>query len=222
VPSPPRLSAELEQRALDDHELESGERVSERLLSDPQMAGRELRGVDLVELVVQRGDLSALRLLGGSSITDVRFEGTNLANLRALGTTLQRAELRGCRMTGLQWAEGHWRDVLVTDCRADLVSLRATRLEDVTFRDCELTEADFGAARLRGVRLERCRLTGAELRGARFERCVIESCDLEGLQVPERLHGVTMPWADVIEAAGVFAAALGVKIAEDEEEAAAR
>jgi uncharacterized protein YjbI with pentapeptide repeats len=108
--------------------------------------------------------------------------------------------------------------VLVSDCRADLVSLRATRLEDVTFRDCELTEADFADAHLRGVRLERCRLAGAELRGARFERSVIEGCDLQGLQVTGSLRGITMPWADVIEAAGVFAAALGVKIAEDEDE----
>ncbi len=216
MPRPPQIPKDPEERALTDAELEPGERIDGRLLVDPQLADRELRDVDLVEVHVAGGDLSSLRLIGGSSITDARFARTNLANLRALGVSLQRAELLGCRMTGLQWAESHWRDVLVADCRADLVSLRSTRLEDVTFRDCDLTEADFADAHLRRVRFERCRLAGAELRGMRFEGCTIEGCDLQGLQVTGSLRGVTMPWPDIIEAAGVFASALGVAVAEDD------
>jgi uncharacterized protein YjbI with pentapeptide repeats len=140
---------------------------------------------------------------------------TNLANLRAVSASLIRVRLTGCRMTGLQWAEGLWRDVEVSECRADLVALRRTQLERVTFRDCVLTEADLLEARLREVTLVRCSLAGADLRGTRFERCELRGCDLEGVHGIERLNGITMPWGDIVQSAGTFASALGVRVAED-------
>lgn len=214
-PRRPRLPSQLEERAPTDEELEQGGRVEGLRLVEPQLAGVELSGVDLRDLHVVGGDLSEARLDGGGFM-DARLERTNLANLRALSASLHRVELHGCRMTGLQWAEGLWRDVLVTDCRADLCALRYTRLEDVTFRDCLLTEADLVEARLRAVRLERCSLVGADLRGTRFERCELRGCKLDGLRGVERLSGVAMPWPDVVQAAGTFAAALGVTVLDEE------
>ncbi len=211
---PPRLPEVLDDQPLAEEDLEDGARVRERRLREPQLAGAQLHGVDFVGVHLDGGDLSAAHLDNGG-LQDVLVERTNLANLRAVSSTLMRVRLRGCRMTGLQWAEGLWRDVEVCDCRADLVALRRTQLERVTFRDCVLTEADLLEARLREVTLERCSLAGADLRGARFERCQLRGCDLEGLHGIGRLDGITMPWPDIVDAAGTFASALGVRVLED-------
>jgi uncharacterized protein YjbI with pentapeptide repeats len=118
-------------------------------------------------------------------------------------------------MTGLQWAEGSWRDVLVDGGIADLAALRHARLERVTFRDCRLVEADLIEARLREVTFERCDFAGADVRGARFERVTMRGCRLDGMQGIESLRGVSMPWSDIVDAAGVFAGALGVKVLDE-------
>jgi uncharacterized protein YjbI with pentapeptide repeats len=214
VKHPPRLPDALAEQPLTEHDLEAGARIAERRLDDPQLAGAELHGIDFVGVEVLGGDLSGVRLENGG-LQDAVVERTNLANLRAVSSTLLRVRLRGCRMTGLQWAEGLWRDVEITDCRADLVALRRTQLERVTFRDCVLSEADLLEARLREVTLERCTLTAADLRGTRFERCELRGCDLDGLHGISRLDGITMPWPDIVDAAGTFASALGVRVAED-------
>jgi hypothetical protein len=199
---------------LPDDDLESG-RVRERRLLEPQLAGAEL-DVDFAVVHLEGGDLSGAHLDGGG-LQDALIERTNLANLRAISASLIRARLVGCRMTGMQWAEGLWRDVEVHDCRADLVALRRTQLERVRFVDCVLTEADLLEARLREVELVRCSLTGADLRGARFERCELRGCDLAGLHGIDRLDGISMPWADIVDAAGTFASALGVRVADAED-----
>jgi hypothetical protein len=213
VPKPPRLPPELDDLPLTADDLDSG-RVRERVLREPQLAGEEL-DVDFAVVRVEGGDLSGAHLNGGG-FQDATLERTNLANVRAIGASLIRAKLVGCRMTGLQWAEGTWRDVEVHDCRADLVALRRTVLERVAFVDCVLTEADLLEARLRDVELIRCTLAGADLRGARFERCTMRGCDLAGLHGIDRLEGISMPWADIVDAAGTFASALGVRVLEED------
>jgi uncharacterized protein YjbI with pentapeptide repeats len=174
-----------------------------------------LRDLDLNGLDGEGCDLSGLDLLGGE-IRELRLVRANLANLRGRDSTLEHAELLGCRMTGLEWAGGRWRDVLVADGRADLVGMRHARLVKVTFRDCVLDELDLLEARLSDVRFERCSLRGADLRGTGFERCVMHGCDLDGAHGFTSLAGIEMRWLDVVQSAGTLAAGLGVTIAEDE------
>jgi len=59
-----------------------------------------------------------------------------------------------------------------------------------------------------------CDLAGASLAGATFTRCELRRCRLEGIGNPERLRGVRMPMADVVQAADVLAAAAGIEILE--------
>lgn len=209
----PRLAADLADRRLTEDDLNFEERVEDVRMADAALAGAKLRAVEWRRVVLERGDLADARLEGGG-FTDARLEQTNLANLRAHRAALLRVELRGCRLTGLQWADGAWRDVTVSGCGADLATMRHTRLERVAFVDCRLTEADFADARLREVSFERCDLAGVDLRGARFQRVELRGCRLDGLRGIERLDGVSMPWTDVVEAAGVFAAALGVTVSD--------
>src|SRR3954447_23661413 len=116
----PRLPEVLDEQPLTAEDLEDGARVRERRLRDPQLAGAELHGVDFVGVHLDGGDLSGVRLDHGG-LQDAPVAGTNPANPRAAPSRVMRVQLRGCGMPGLQWAESLWRDVEVSDCRADLV-----------------------------------------------------------------------------------------------------
>jgi len=136
------------------------------------------------------------------------------ANLRARGLAMRRAEVRGSRLTGTELAEAILADVTFSDCRLDLAGLRMATLQRVVFRDCRMGECDFYDASLTDVLFERCELRDATFSGARIERVEIRGCDLTGLRGVEALRGARMPWNDVLENAPLFAAALGIVVAD--------
>jgi uncharacterized protein YjbI with pentapeptide repeats len=170
----------------------------------------------LAELDLGAFDDAALEADG---LRDVVLRQANLANRRARRTLLERVELHGCRMTGLQLSESTLRDLTVADCRVDLAALRFCTLERVVFRGCQMAELDLVEAQLSSVVFEHCDLTGADLSHARFGRCELRGCTLEGVVGIERLRGVAMPWPDVVGLAGAFAAALGIRVLLDDEDA---
>jgi len=56
------------------------------------------------------------------------------------------------RLTGVAFAEGSLRDLLVRGCRVDLASFGFAELVRVTFEDCLMAETSFLGARLEGVK----------------------------------------------------------------------
>src|SRR5204862_7672108 len=109
--------------------------------------------------------------------------GCNLANVRASGSSLRRAEVSTSRMTGFQWVDGLVRDVTFDGCRLDLSTFRFSKFTDVVFTGCKLTGIDFTNADLGGARFVDCDLAGAQfnhanLSGTRFTRC--ELVDIGG------------------------------------------
>ena len=152
--------------------------------------------------------------LAGLDLADVVVKDGSWANAGAEQATFARLEAVGLRATGLHLSEARRTDCTFADCRLDLASFRAAELERVAFVDCRLEEADFRGATLRSVRFERCTLTGADLQGARFERSEIRSCELVGLNGVERLSGTRMPWPDIVQIAGLLAAASGIDVAD--------
>lgn len=169
----------------------------------------------LAELDLDAFDDAALEADG---LRDAILRQANLANMRARRTLLERVELHGCRMTGLQLAESKLRDLTVVDCRVDLAALRFCTLERVVFRGCHLAELDLIEAQLSSVVFENCDLTGADLSHARFGRCEMRGCKLEGVVGIERMRGVAMPWPDVVGLAGALAAAIGIRVLGDDDE----
>jgi uncharacterized protein YjbI with pentapeptide repeats len=149
-------------------------------------------------------------------LVDARVENADFSNTRALRSSLRRAQLHLCRLTGIELAEATWSDVMLTDCRADFAGLRRARLERVVFRDCRLEEADFGGASLTDVVLERCELRRASFAGVRVERVQLVGCDLTELVGVEALRGARMPWNDLLQNAPLFAQALGIRVLPDE------
>jgi uncharacterized protein YjbI with pentapeptide repeats len=193
-PEPPRLGDDVEDA--DVAALAPGSTVERARLADTELTGARLRGVRLLDVAVQRG---------------------NLANTAAPELTLRRVEIAGARLTGAQWTTGTIADTTFRDCRIDLATFAATTFERVVFDGCLLAQADFRDALLRSVVFERCDLTEADLAGVRIDRCELRGCTLDGLAGVERLRGAAMPWPDVVGNAALLAAALGIRVLEEED-----
>ncbi|MFL5953739.1 MAG: pentapeptide repeat-containing protein [Gaiellaceae bacterium] len=136
------------------------------------------------------------------------------ANERAHRLSLERVELRRCRLTGTELAEASLRDVTFDECRIDLAGLRHARLERVVFRDCRMGECDFYGTSLKDVLFERCDLREATLSAAKLERVELRGCDLSGVRGADALRGARLPWNDVIENAALFARLAGIEIVD--------
>ncbi|MGH3003117.1 MAG: pentapeptide repeat-containing protein [Gaiellaceae bacterium] len=147
-------------------------------------------------------------------LVDAVVADRDWSNERALRLSLQRVELRRCRLTGADFAEATMRDVVFADCRLDLAALRFARLERVVFRDCRMGECDLQGAALKDVLFERCELREATLSAAKIERLELRGCDLAGLRGADLLRSARMPWSDVLENAPLFATALGIEIVD--------
>ena len=154
--------------------------------------------------------------LGGLHLVNAEIRGADLANVAMAGAGLQRTRIAGTRMTGATLSGASLRDVALADTRLDLASFAEARLDRVAFAGCDLREASFSEARLRDVRFERCDLSGAEFPRAAVQRVEFARCELTGLRAISDLRGATLPWPDIVGNAGLFAAALGIGVIDDE------
>lgn len=172
-----------------------------------------LHDLELREVRLAATDLSG-RVASGLTLRDVEIREGDWSTLRADQASLTRVTASGLRGTGVELGESTLRDVSLSECRLDLSSFRHATLERVVFRDCRLDEADFYGATMASVLFERTTLVGAGVEAAAFDRCELRGCELEGLRGVERLRGVRMPWPDVVQIAGLLAAATGIEIVD--------
>ncbi len=152
--------------------------------------------------------------LAFGDLVDTVATGLDWANEHARGFCAVRAELRHCRLTGAELAEGSLTDVTLDECRVDLVGLRHARLERVVFRDCRMGECDFYGATLKDVLFERCELREATFSDCTLQRVEFRSCDLAGARGAEALRGARMPWSDIVDNAALFAAVVGIELVD--------
>ena len=179
--------------------------------ADPGTALPAEIGVMIDELRLDGASLAGGRHRG-LTIRDCELRACDLSTLSAREGRLLRAELTGCRATGLDWPEGSVRDVTFRDCQLDLASFRFSALQRVVFEDCVLREADFAETRCESVRFDACDLTGASFERATLRRCELRGCTLEAVQGIEGLRGAAMEWADIVALAPALAAALGIRV----------
>jgi uncharacterized protein YjbI with pentapeptide repeats len=187
-PDPPDLPAEPEPADLDALRIVGAEIV------DASLAGLKRPGLAFVDCVLRTCDL---------------------ANLDARTASMRRVHVKGGRMTGCLLSESRFEDVTFEDCRADLSGWALVELRRVRFASCDLRQADFQEAKLRAVVFEDCDLREVDFAGTRFESVELLGCRLAGARGVESLRGVRMRWADILENAGVFAAACGVQVLDD-------
>jgi uncharacterized protein YjbI with pentapeptide repeats len=194
-PAPPRLPQEVEPTPITAEDFGNGARLDEVRVADADVSGVRVSGLSLL---------------------DVELVRCNLANLDARSSSLVRTVAAESRLTGLGWSEGKLQDVAFRGCRVDLASFRFSQLERVTFEECSLREADFQDARCASVAFHDCDLTGASFHNARFARSELRRCTLDDLRGIEGLRGAAMEWGDILSLAGAFAAALGIRLLDEE------
>ena len=191
------------------HALELGECV----VSKVDWSARDATGLQLAECRLENVGLGSAKL-AHAGIRDVVLTGGSWANADATKATLRRVEFRDTRLTGVAFADATLSDVVFADCGIDLGSFRFAKLVRVRFEGCRLQEADFYEASVASTVFTDCSLSGASIAAARFTDTELRGCDLAALGNPECLRGVRMPWADVVGAADVLAAGLGIEIVE--------
>jgi uncharacterized protein YjbI with pentapeptide repeats len=213
----PRVAAQLTPIDLGDGGLHDELLLDGVALTGSAGDGATARNLEVVRSRLQDVDLAGARL-PHLSLGDCVVRGGNLANVAVRGGVAQRTVFEHVRLTGLSWHEGTIRDVTFRSCRIDLASFAASRLERVRFEDCLLVQAELQDARLARVVFERCDLGEADFSGATLSAgCELHGCTLDGARAVQRLRGARMPLPDVVAAAGVFAATLGIGILEDED-----
>ena len=192
--------------------------VADRLLDESRLDGADLSGRTLYNLKLRGSRLCGVDLgdatLAGIDAADVVVGEGSWANAGIEQGVLVRVEVTAVRATGARFAETVISDATFADCRLDLTSFRHAELERVAFRDCRLEEADFHGATLRSVRFERCVIAGATVENAMFDRCELRGCDLTDVAGVERLAGTRIPLPDVIQIAGLLAAAAGIDVVD--------
>lgn len=175
--------------------------------------------VELAASRLERVDLTGAQLTG-LAIRDVIVERGDIANAVAYESRLTRTEFRGVRMTGASIIDSILADVLFEEVKLDLAGFRSSRFRRVEFRGCNLTRADFVGADIAGATFVDCDLSGAQFShvkagavggrlGARFT-----NCRLDGIGGVTSLRGASMTSHDVVGLSRVFAAELGIEIAD--------
>jgi uncharacterized protein YjbI with pentapeptide repeats len=216
APREPAVPEELEE-VTDPGEIAHEAVFAEVALGPADLSGRRARGMTFRGARLRGTGLSGSEL-EALELCDVELRGCDLANVRASHGSWMRVRAETCRMTGLIVADSLLRDVTIRDCRADLASFAGCRLQRVVFEDCQMVQTDFLEAELDAVRFVHCDLGELDLRGARLRGCELSGNRLEGIRGVERLSGVSMPWPDIVGAAGLWAAALGIQILDEEDE----
>lgn len=215
VPAPdaPQLEEQLERCEISSlHHDSVFEEVS---VEGAELCEQNAGGVMVKTARVLRSDLSGSRL-SHLRVNDGLLGACNLANVAAPNAALTRVSIEDARLTGVALTDAQLADVTIRDCRVDLASFSRAHLERVSFEDCMLVQSDFMEARLSHVRFHRCDLTRADFRGARMTGCEFRRSGLEELQGVDSLRGSAMEWSDIVELAGVWAAALGIAVIDDD------
>jgi len=135
-------------------------------LSDADLIGKKLKGVNLAGANLTRTNLSGAHLRG-ADLSNAHLGGADLSGVNLSGADLHGAHLRGAHLRGadLSGANLSGADLLLADLSgADLIST-------------DLTDANLNGASLSGANL-----TGANLSGACMWRTIIANTDLGGVK----------------------------------------
>lgn len=161
-----------------------------------------------------RGVVLEAHAATGLTLVDVVLRDCGLANLDGREGTIRRVAAGQCRLVGLDVAGCDITDLRVSDSSLELASFAGARVRDAVFERVNLSEASFQDARLDRVEFVDCELAGADFHRVRSAGCVIRGSSLNGVTGLDGLHGVRMPWSDVLGSAAALAGALGIEIAD--------
>jgi uncharacterized protein YjbI with pentapeptide repeats len=210
-PAAPRLPSRLARVAVAEQPV-----GDDQVLLSLELHGGGWAGTKAEDVEVNRCRFTDARIpgvvLSRARFEDVEMTRCDLANLQIIDGQVFTTCLANSRLTGLAWIDCGVRDVVFTDCRANLARFRMSTLRDVTFRDCDLTEASFQGTTLNGVLFENCRLAGTQFSQVEVLSARFKDCDLSGVGGVESLRGATVSAADAQSLVWALASAFGITI----------
>ena len=209
APQPPRIPGELQHLTI--AALEHDHVHAEAVLTDLDLSGQHVNGVELREIRLTKVDLAGAQL-DQLKLTDAELVGCDLSNVQGQGVQATRVTLESSGATGLALPQAEMRDLNFRGSRLDLSSFAFSDLAHVTFEDCLMTEMSFLDAQLESVRFHGCDLTRADFRGARLQRCEFRHTNLAEIEGVDRLSGAAIDSAGIVAMADVWAAALGISV----------
>ena len=159
-------------------------------LSDREHDGQSFEGVSASaggvsaayfdDCTFRRCDLERIAL-EGCEFSRGTFQDCSLSLASVPDTRFAEVVFRSCKLTGIDWTEGSWPNVSVSDlvtfdgCTLDYSAFMGLRLPGTEFRDCSLVDVDFSDCDLSGANF-----AGSELSGARFATTDLRKAHLEG------------------------------------------
>lgn len=183
---------------------EYGAPAGEDRLNDVLLAARDLGGHTAEHLVLSRCVLERVAApradFSRIQMTDARVVDCDLANGTWTGATISRVEFVRCRLTGLDWSESCFEDVLFRECTGRLAQFYGSEFRAARFENCDLQEACFQECDLRGAAFHECTLARADLSGAVLKETDFRTSTLDGLVVssPAGVRGAVV---DLFQAA---------------------
>nr|WP_078845068.1 pentapeptide repeat-containing protein [Streptomyces sp. SCSIO ZS0520] len=194
------------------------------LRPDGDYDGVEFRDLDLAEQDGGGARFLDCALTGcavdGTRLRGARFLDSRLTEIRGVGTDLAEASLRDVelvepRLGGVQLHASSLERVRVRGGKIDYLNLRAAKLRDVVFEGCVLVEPDFQGAALERVQFLDCVLREADFSGAKLREVDLRAATELGIaRGVDSLSGAVISSGQLLDLAPVFAAQLGVRVAE--------
>jgi uncharacterized protein YjbI with pentapeptide repeats len=171
-----------------------------------------IRGEGSISRSLAERVVVAESVLSRVDITDAIILDSDCSNSAFAALTARRVEFRNCRMTGWRASFVVAEEVAFLRCRLDYAQLDFRRTKGtVLFDDCAFREAS-----LRGV-LDGCVFQGCDLSGLEFGASSAAGCDLTASRLAgsrglTTLRGARISGDQVIPAAEIVLAELGIDV----------
>ncbi|MEV6631787.1 pentapeptide repeat-containing protein [Actinoplanes sp. NPDC051470] len=213
-PKRPQAPADLRLAEGVQLDLADEQTVKQVAYDESDLSGVRAEGVEFLQCRFRKARLAGSEL-DRLRMADCLVETSDLSNLRAKRSAMERVRVTGARLTGLAWNDGVVIDATFTDCKIDLANWRFTRFAAVTFETCNLSRADFGQADLRGATFVDCDLSGAQFDQARMAGCRFRHCELDGVGGITSWAGAIVHPDDLPALSRALAGALGIAISAE-------
>jgi hypothetical protein len=198
VPIAPRLDDA--RRQADADELR-GDPEWTRLDITVDLRDHATTGLDIQQCRISASNFSGSEL-ARSRIVDTVFVDCDLSGAALDESVLTRVEFRNCRMSGMILNAAKLRDVLIIECKAEMMSMRMITAQRLTCAGSLLRAADLYSGAFELTRFFDCDLAGAELSAATFTDVRLHGSDLGDIRGigslrnvvidPEQMHGIAL------------------------------
>ncbi|TCW77480.1 hypothetical protein C5O80_34500 [Burkholderia sp. SRS-46] len=162
----------------------NGGRWSDASWVGTQLAGMELRAVELENFIVGQGSCSRFAL-----------EACRGINVRWIGSKIDRLTVTDCELRPAAWSHSTWTDGRIDSSRLPLASFDNATVSNLSVRNTDLSQSIFDHASvidcdlqglcapriaIRDARLVRVQLAGAQLRGLDARGATLDHVGLHG------------------------------------------